>query len=385
MFFASVNHDLQHPQHHGRRTGAAAILGIALIAVLVILLGTIIDLGYVNVAQSELKRTSDAAALAGGWELFDIKVSGESTSLLTSQVSNAADTVSSRNRIATDSPHLSLTNGDVQLGYYDFEAGTFDPFSQISPNAVRVSVHRQQGSNGEVPLFFGAVMGRHTQPMSTSSTAALIHSIDGFYVPGSDNESLELLPFALDIATWEDVLAGNTSDNLRYENGQVVSHENGYHECNLYPQGTGSPGNRGTVDIGPSNNSTNDIARQILHGVSRADLLQMCTPLEFDEAGELPLNGDTGISAGVKDELASIIGQRRIIPIFSRVTGNGNNATFTIVKFAGVRILEVKLTGRMKDKRVIIEPAPIIARNAKINRQAASHSDFVYAPVSLVN
>ena len=51
--------------------------------------------------------------------------------------------------------------------------------------------------------------------------------------------------------------------------------------------------------------------------------------------GKLYLNGDTGISAGVKDELASIKGQPRIIPIFSTVSGNGNNAQLHDRQVAG--------------------------------------------------
>ena len=45
--------------------------------------------------------------------------------------------------------------------------------------------------------------------------------------------------------------------------------------------------------------------------------------LEFDACGELDLNGDTGISAGVKDELAAIIGEPRVIPVFSQVDRTG--------------------------------------------------------------
>ncbi len=103
----------------------------------------------------------------------------------------------------------------------------------------------------------------------------------------------------------------------------------------MFPQGTGSPGNRGTVDIGSSNNSTADIARQIVHGISPSDFAQLGGKLEFDDSGKLYLNGDTGISAGVKDELASIMGQPRIIPIFSTVSGNGNNATVYDRQMAG--------------------------------------------------
>src|SRR5436309_28520 len=68
------------------------------------------------------------------------------------------------------------------------------------------------------------------------------------------------------------------------------------------------------------------------------------------------LQGDTGISAGVESDLQSIIGQARIIPLYSQVTGNGNNAQFTIVKFVGVTILEVNLNGSTTSKHVTIQP-----------------------------
>src|SRR4029453_10300558 len=119
-----------------------------------------------------------------------------------------------------------------------------------------------------------------------------------------------------------------------------------------------------TVDIGSSNNSTSDINRQILDGVSPEDLAYHGGKLELDSNGELNLNGDTGISAGVKDELASIKGKPRIIPIFREVHGPGNNADYTIVAFVGIRIVDVKLTGSMSSKRLLVQPALMITRGA---------------------
>ena len=139
----------------------------------------------------------------------------------------------------------------------------------------------------------------------------------------------------------------------------------------------------GTVDIGAPNNSTSDLARQILYGITPEDLEYVGGSLELDENGELELNGDTGISAGMKDELEAIKGQPRIIPIFTQVVGNGNNAQYTIVNFVGVRILEVKLTGKMSSKRVIIQPANIIARGG-IPSSGPKISWFIYSPVWLV-
>jgi hypothetical protein len=136
------------------------------------------------------------------------------------------------------------------------------------------------------------------------------------------------------------------------------------------------------VDIGSSNNSTADIARQIVYGISSADLGHHGGKLEFDENGELELNGDTGISAGVKDELASIKGKPRLIPIFSTVVGPGNNAQYTIVHWAGIRIMDVKLTGAMSQKRVIVQPCPMVVQGALPS--SGETSSYVYSPVVLV-
>ena len=101
--------------------------------------------------------------------------------------------------------------------------------------------------------------------------------------------------------------------------------------------------------------SAAELATAAVEGV-RYDIWRV---FELDENGELSLNGDTGISAGVKDELVSIKGEPKVIPIFTQVNGPGNNATYTIVKFVGIRIMDVKLTGNMNGKRVIIQPASI--------------------------
>jgi hypothetical protein len=202
----------------------------------------------------------------------------------------------------------------------------------------------------------------------------------------SNGQNLEILPIALDKHTWDDLLAGAGTDNYRWDPDAkcVRNGRDGVLEVNLYPQGTGAPGNRGTVDVGASNNSTADISRQIRHGVSEADMAHLGGKLEFDQSGKLYLNGDTGISAGVKDDLASIIGKTRIIPIFSEVNGPGNNAQYTIVQFVGTRIMYVKLTGSPCGKQVLIQPANVLSRGAIPATDTSPVSQFIYSPVWLV-
>lgn len=375
------------------RRGNVLILTALMMTSMIALLAFAVDLGYINLARAELQRTADSAAMAATWELIDPTFTN--TVDLTSEIysaRSAASTFSQRNKVCAAGPTVDLNyanaeSGDVVVGYL---ADPFDPNCPMtyadmnSANAVRVKVRKASSRNGEVPYFFARVLGLNSSASHAEATAALIKKFKGFKAP-SNGDNLAMLPFALDKETWDDMLAGGGNDNFRWnpDSEQVENGCDGIPEINLYPQGTGSPGNRGTVDIGGSNNSTADIARQIVEGISSEDLSHFPDgELKFDDNGELMLNGDTGISAGVKDELASIKGQPRIIPLFCQVEGPGNNAEYTIVQFCGVRILDVKLTGSMNSKRVIIQPCRVFTQGGIPGEEETSH--FVYSPVWLV-
>jgi hypothetical protein len=107
--------------------------------------------------------------------------------------------------------------------------------------------------------------------------------------------------------------------------------------------------------------------------------------LGSNASGHLYLNANTGISAGCKSALASIIGQTRVIPIFSSVVGNGNNANYDIVGWAGVRIMAVDLTGSVKNKYLIVQPATVYCGGGiHASSSNVSSSYGVYSPVWLV-
>ncbi len=350
-----------------------------------------VDIGYLMAAKSEIQRTADAAALAGAWELVDQMMAQSDPTTADAETRAAVLQYASMNAICrtsaeVDSNPTNGTNGEIVLGYLDLTNPTA-PMDTLSPgsfNAVQVRIRRTKSQNGEIPFFFAPVMGIYSQPVEATATAALATEISGFRTPAG-GKTLELLPFALDLESWNKLLAGEADDDWTWDeaDNEIDSGPDGIQEVNLYPQGTGSPGNRGTIDIGSSNNSTADIARQILYGISADDLAHHGGSLVFNDYGTLILNGDTGISAGMKDELATIKGQTRIIPIFSQVIGNGNNANYTIVKWAGIRLMDVKLTGPMNQKRVIAQPAPVVIRSA-IPSQTTESSDFVITPAVLL-
>ncbi|MBC8353442.1 MAG: hypothetical protein H8E66_15695 [Planctomycetes bacterium] len=377
---------MQRRQFRRKRKGNILVLSAVLMVMIMAMLAFAVDLGFLYVAREEMQRSADSAALAAAWDLVDNgALTGDSNVyLMEDSARSTASQYVALNQVLRHSPELA--NEDVVVG---FLPNPSDPNESIdltgsnTPNTVWVRIRRTESQNGNIPFFIANVLGIDSIGAEVESTAALLNSFQGFNTPSSGN--LDLLPFALDQDTWNDLVGGVGTDDWKWDaaTGEVQAGCDGILELNLYPQGTGSPGNRGTIDIGSNNNSTADIARQIVEGVSPSDLSYHGGKLEFDSNGELPLNGDTGISAGVKDELESIKGDPRIIPIFSQVAGPGNNAMYTITQFAGIRIMEVKLTGKQSGKRVIIQPANILARGG-IPSPTSGTTAFVYSPVWLV-
>ena len=253
---------------------------------------------------------------------------------------------------------------------------------------VQVSLRHDDSQNPSIMLGFASIFGLGSSNLGVKATATAEDGVVGFEITDS-GQTPTLLPLALHEDAWNNLLSQGVTggnDNYTYnpDTGEVSAGSDGLPELNLYP-GSGTdqlpPGNFGTVDIGSSNNSTNDIARQILYGVNEADLAYFGGKLELGQDGTLLLNGDTGLSAGIKDELTAIRGQPRTIPIFDAVGGPGNNAEFNVINFAGIRIMYVKLTGPMKRKQVIIQPAVVVDETFVTDESGSSY--FVYRPVAL--
>lgn len=363
------------------RKGSVVVLSAVMMIFLVGLLAFGVDLGLAYISRAELQRSADAAAISAAYDLLDQQLENPFDPPSDTLARATAIDFARRNSVANGSP--TVPDADIEIGFLASPSGSISSGVGTS-NAVRVTVKKTQLVNGETPFFFAQVFGHTGIQQQKSSTAAFVSAFGGFAAP-SDGGNLEILPFALDSDTWDALLNSETTDDWTWnaDTETVEPGGDGIYEVNLFPQGTGSPGNRGTVDIGESGNSNADIKRQILDGVSPDDLEHHGGKLEFDECGKLELNGDTGISAAVKAQLETIKGEPRIIPIFQSVAGNGNNANYTITKFAGIRILEVKLTGKMSNKRVVIQPAAIRTRGG-IPSPGGSSSYYIFSPVSIV-
>lgn len=367
-----------------RRRGLSVVFAVLCLVALFSMAALAIDIAYLFNARAELQRSADAAALAACWEMGEQFALGNNDvgDTVRTEAANAAG----RNDVCNAFP--TLDNSDVEFGYLaniNDRQQTLNTSNPARFNAVTVRVRRNSVINGRIATFFAKAMGVSGINAQASATAVILREIEGFKPP-ADGSNLDILPFALDEVTWDAMLQGNATDSFTWnpDAKQVQLGSDTILEVNLYPQGTGAPGNRGTVDIGGSNNSTADIARQIVSGISPSDIAAMGGSLKFDSNGELSLNGDTGISAAMNDELTSIIGEIRCVPIFRSVQGPGNNAVYTIVKWCGVRVMDVKLTGPKNQKRVIVQPAPCSSRGVIPKPGSTATSEYVFSRAFLI-
>lgn len=382
------------------RRGGIVVLAAAILVFLFAFTAFVVDIGYITLTKAELSKTADGAALAAVNELPDAYGDGALISQSAAEANGrlaAIDVGNANESTNRTSTYLNALR-DVRFGRYQWDDGAkvWTKYWNETPyNMAEVTFRRnvaESGSavgDGPLDLFFAPVFGTRQAGTHAVSTAALLPAVGFKIVPGS-GVNCGVLPIALDVETWHDLVDHNVgSDSYAYNpsTGSVSNGGDGIREVNLYPNGSADlpPGNRGTIDIGSTNNSTADLNRQILEGINEADLDALAaqgTELKWD-SGPITLNGDPGLSAGIKEELETIKGQPRALPIFSAVSGPGNNAQYTIVKFVGVRVMFVQLTGKPSSKKVIIQPAPYVDPTAITGDQVIT-GDTIFGPPALI-
>lgn len=361
------------------RKGGVAVIFAAFLPVFIGLIALSIDVAVIATARTKLSATADAAALAGARLLFtDNRLSGgDVTADITAADSGAvsiarSNTILGRAAVLIQNGTNSATS-DIFVGYLDTSSTTSSVTTNTAAglyNAVQARIGVDANRGGIIPSFFAGVDGFKGASLSATSVAiGRNYQVSGFS-SGSTGSNAQILPIALDQTTYNAMIAGNPLkltttglplDQYAYSSstGQVTSGSDGIYESCLYPVSNGSPGNWGTVKVGVSNNSTSTLGAQIVGGITPAQLATFPGgTIQLSSATTPPsltLSANPGISAGLKSSIDAIIGQTRFIPIYSSVSGNGNNTTYTIVKFAGVRVMADNFQGN--PKYVIVQPA----------------------------
>lgn len=362
------------------RRGTVIVLAACMMVVVIGIAAFTVDFALVNVTKGQVQNAADSAAHAAMQELISGLGPGatRTSDFAASEAEDTATEMTARFRSGDlNSTQLSAER-DVRFGCRSWNATTNEwelDWDESPYNTVEVTVRRTAAANAPLGAVFAQILGHNSFDVEARAVASVAPTT-GFYLPEGSSASIDILPIAIDLTTWNSLLAqiynqtnSGFTDQHRYDpvSGEVSNSSDGVPEVNIYPDANSAmpSGNRGTVDIGSSNNSTADLKRQIQYGISASDLSWFPDgELRFNDDGVLFLNGDTGISAGIESALKSIVGHVRAIPIFIEVSGPGNNAQFTITRFVGVRIMAVKLTGGPSQRYLRVQPAPYSTRYA---------------------
>jgi Putative Flp pilus-assembly TadE/G-like len=304
------------------RRGIILVLAALMMATLVGMVAFAVDYGHLVKARTDLQRSADASALAAVQDLVPRNDGSQ-------DLNKARETVRTYARNNLNNQSIQVAAGDIEIGRYDSQSiysnvrllntGTFD--------TVRVTLRRDGATNPRVPLFFARIFGMKEAAVTANATAILQKAeIMG---PGT-----AVLPFATPVQLWDSLGPGDTWS--AYGDGKLKN-----------ASGNTVPGNWGTVDIGSTNNSTSDLRDQIVNGLRQSDLNALHSDGRIaqnsyvDASDATWMNGDPGLSSGMRSAVQAVQNQQRLIPIYDQLGGGGgNNSEFHVVKWGVVTVLD---------------------------------------------
>ena len=233
-------------------------------------------------------------------------------------------------------------------------------YGALTPNAVRVTLRRDRHANGPLNLFFAPVIGRETADVRATALATM--ELARGILPGGRTPAVRRPPGLLPLRHRAGPAGGG-----RERHHRLVRHPpgpgpaaggrrgQGTDPVHQHPEAARATSGRWTSGATPTTPRT--WSARSSPGPSAADFAHPDFAAKVTDGALYAPNtftGDPGISGGVENAFQSIVGQRRIIPLYSEVVMNGNNATYTISGFAGVTIVAVDLKGN--PKRIVAQP-----------------------------
>ncbi|MCA8991090.1 MAG: hypothetical protein KDA88_03885 [Planctomycetaceae bacterium] len=376
------------------RRGIIVVAAAILLVIVLVFAAMAIDVGYITATKAQMQNAADAGALVAAKEIGKtLTLEGPTTSEMATNEQNARMKAAEIVALNPNANHQSTVINaatDIEFGAAHWNASTNSwnmTWGTPPYNIARVTLRRSQANNTALPLFFAPILGRESTDLTVTATAAVLPTA-GYRVKVGSNGKVPILPFAVDIDRWSLCLEGTGLDQYRYSKATktVSAIGDGVTEINIFPIRDGSlpAGNSGTVNLGDPNNSTADISRQIVEGLNATDLSFFGGEISTAD-GPINVTGDPGISASFEDDLRSIIGQTRAIPIYEYVDGQGANTQYRIVKFVGCRIMAVKLTGPLTEKHLIVQPITASISTGVRTREWVYTPDSVLAPPVLID
>jgi hypothetical protein len=321
---------------NSKRNGAILMLAALMMVVLFGMVAFAVDHGFLLKVRTDLQRSADAAALAAVQDLIRLPNGSQ-------DLNKARETAVTYARNNLGDTSFQVPSGDIQIGRYD-PASIYSNVTLLSDgtfDAVRVTLRRDGATNEKAPLFFARVLGIHDARISATATAILQKA--AFLEPGAP-----ILPFATPLSLWNNLEPGDQWS--AYADGKLKD-----------DSGNDVPGNWGTMDIGDTSNSTADINDQILNGLRQSDLNalhsdgRIAQNTYIDSSVPASMQGDTGLSSGIKHSVQTAHGKHKVIPIYDTLTNSsGSHVDFHVVGWGVVTVIDSEWKGS-KSTHVTVE------------------------------
>ncbi|MBO0697300.1 MAG: Tad domain-containing protein [Zavarzinella sp.] len=375
------------PAHLTRPRPGNVVPIVAILAVFLVgMVAFAIDTGYVAGTRTQLQAATDSGALAGCEKLA--VWSGEA-------IPEAAARTETK-KFGQANQNLTIRDEDIRVLRYNPAAPAGSRISTAwsvtsPPNCVELTMRRDSLANNPLPLFFAPILGQSNADVRAKSWAYMMPAKG--IKPGAP-----MLPYCVQVDYYfaacgesrigVDGKSIGTQDKWTVRaDGSVVSGADGVKEIVLFSDTNNKPGNFGSLDIGSSSNGTTELNRQILYGPTTADFQNsdFADKVAADGALYTPFyaTGDSGLSTSIKDSFQAIQGQSRIVPLYDVVVSPGNNATYHIVSYAVVTIVQVDFTGN--PKKLWVQPALLETNKATASTDLSGQVTWgIYTPPKLV-
>ncbi len=156
--------------------GAVALMVAILLSVFLGVAALAVDVGYMMVARNQLQDIADAAALAGARWLghnYEGMTYAEQLAFVCdpSVIGAVVADVGNKND-PTGAGSFVINGSEIVIGTWDASTKTLTATNN-APDAVRVTVRRDDSTNGPITTFFAKIFGRNTVNVSAMATAAL--------------------------------------------------------------------------------------------------------------------------------------------------------------------------------------------------------------------
>jgi hypothetical protein len=323
--------------NQNQRQGSIAVLLCLLLLPLLALLALFVDYGFLLYIRTDLQRAADQATLAAVRDLVPNDFGHQ-------DLPKVRQTLRDYLEMNFDEDFV-LLDSDIEIGRYDPDTiySSVDLLPSGVFDTVRITIRRDDLANKSVSLFFARVFDKDNSDVTVQSTAILQR---GRYLePGT-----AILPMAIHESTWNNLAQGEIASI--YGDGRIEDEF-----------GDPIPGNWGTVDLGPQSNSTTELSIQIREGLSQNDLDSLnqqgaipSTAFIDSQQNPLVLNGDTGLSSGLKHAIEDAHGTRKLVPVYESSTAKGGGLIFDIVGWGLVEVHDSAWNGS-KNSRVEIRKA----------------------------